>query len=180
MGRHLQQNISQPLESRVEFRNEGGLVVSPFTGSTNIAVLLWAGAGTRIGPTSYIIETNVAADGTEITIFKPGVYEARLALRQDAVDDVLYGISVDGDAASLTTTPTFANAGMLDVEHSISAGAEIVALDVTATFVVGPEHSIAGRVLRFHAAAPGDAAPAASFVAAGCYYSVRRINQAHS
>lgn len=177
---HLQQNISQPLESRVEFRNEGGLVATPFTGSTNVAILLWTGAGARVGPPSYITETNVAADGTEITIFKPGVYEARLALQQATASDTFWGISVDVAAAGLTTTPTFANAGMLDVERNISGVAENVMVNVTATFVVGPEHSINGRILRFHAAASGDAAPANAFIAAGCYYSVRRINQAHS
>ena len=52
-------------------------------------------------------------------------------------------------------------------------------LPITTDFVVRPEQEGTGSVIRFHAAATADAAPAGDLVAAGCYYTIRRINQAH-
>lgn len=179
MGRHLPQNLNQPLALRNEIRNEGGLVATPFTGSVAIAVLLWNLAGDRVGPTDFMTELNSATEGTTVTIFKAGVYEATLRLEQAASQDTFYGISQDGVDAVRLTTPTFANAGMLDVQHSISAAATVRMLPITTDFVVRPEQEGTGSVIRFHAAIAGDAAPAGDLVAAGCYYTIRRINQAH-
>lgn len=177
---HLPQNINRPLTLQSAIVNTGGLVVSPFTGAVNTSILLFAVAGTVSGPTSYITETNDAAAGTSVVLFKPGVYEVRLYLEITEPVDVRFGISQDVAAAGLNTEPSFATAGFLDVQRATTAVLLSNSGPITTHVLVRPEQSIAGTTIRFHTTLVGGAAPAAALIAAGCYYTILRNNQEHA
>jgi hypothetical protein len=188
----LDQNINKPLESRLEILNTGGLVPTPFTGGTSTTVLRFAAASTFIGPQgavqppSFATAVNDANLGTVITIFEPGVYIADLYVQQiaDAMVgfDVTLGISQDIGAAGLTAVPSFATAGILAVHRNVSIANElIIPLPVQAPFMVSPEQSIAGSVIRFHAALTAGGAPVDALTAdvPGAWFRIRRENQLH-
>lgn len=177
---HLPQNINRPLTLQSAITNTGGLVVSPFTGAVNTSILLFAVAGTVSGPTSYITETNDANAGTSVVLFKPGVYEVRLYTEIEEPVDVRFGISQDVAAAGLTTEPSFATAGFLDVQRATTAALAANAAPITTHVLVRPEQSISGTTIRFHATLVGGAAPTDALNQAPVYYTILRNNQEHA
>lgn len=189
---HLQQNINQPLEARVEAFNGGGLVATPFTGGTSTTVLLFTAAATITGPQgnvaipSWITATNDAALGTIVTIFKPGFYIVDLHVQVTATAmagfDVVLGVSQDVAAGGLTAVPAFATSGMLAVERQVSIATETqIPIDITVPLSVSPEQSIAGSLVRFHAALQAGGPPVDALIAGagGAWFRVRRVNQLH-
>ena len=188
----LQQNINQPLEHRVEVLNTTGLVPTPFTGAVATTVLLFAGASTFVGPQgavaipTWLTSTNDANQGTTVTIFKPGVYMVELYLEQvaDAMAgfDLVWGISQDVAAGGLTAVPAYATAGMLTVERNVSIANELVIPHkIEVPVMVSPEQSIAGSVIRFHAALQAGGPPVDALTAdtPGAWFRIRRVNQLH-
>lgn len=182
MTDYLPQNINRPLSHRLAIVTTGGLVASPFTGAVNTAVLLFANLGTVSGPTTEMVSDNDGDDGTSIAIVKPGVYQVRLYLEADEPIDVRVGISQDVAAGGLTAEPSFATAGMLDVQRFTTLANLANAMCLSRNVIVSPEQSLAGvgSLIRFHATLVGGAAPAGAFVQAAAYYTIVRNNQAHS
>lgn len=185
---YLPQAIDLPLAARNELLNTGGLVASPFTGSVNTAVLLFAAAATPTGPQgavaipSWATSDNSATLGTSITLLKPGMYFVQLYVQQVASVDVVYGISQDVAAAGLLATaiPAFATAGMLAVQRRVTiAGQTQTATPLWAIVPVSPEQSQLGSVIRFHATLGATGAPAVTQTAAAAWYRVRKLNDLH-
>ncbi len=183
MTDHLAQNINRPLSHRLAIVNTGGLVATPFVGAVNDAVLLFTAAGTQ-SPVGNVemVEDNDGDDGTSIAIVKPGVYQVRLYLEITEPFDVRFGISQDVAAAGLTTEPSFATDGFLDVQRNTAANMLSNSAGISRNVIVSPEQSLAGvgSVIRFHATLVGGAVPTNALIAAGCYYTIVRNNQAHS
>lgn len=187
----LPQNINRPLDTRLEVFNRSGLVASPFTGATSLTVLLFAGASGFVGPQgaiqvpSWVTAVNDANLGTLVTLIEPGTYQVDLYLEQvgDPVadTDVVYGISQDVAAGGLIAVPSFATAGMLAVQRNVSLE-DIVPLPISAIAYVSPEQSIAGSIIRFHAALGAGGPPVDALTAGdpGAWFRIRRINQLHS
>ncbi len=175
---HLAQSINLPLTERREIVNTGGLVVSPFTGAVNDAVLLFSAAGVVTGPAADMVETNNANDGTSVLVRKAGIYEIKLYVEQTAGTTVTFGVSDDVAAAGLNSDPSFAIAGFLDVQNSVTVAGHTAALSVTTYAFIRPEDQ--SSIIRFHATNGANGAPAAALTAKAVYYRIRRINQLHS
>jgi len=176
----LPQSINQPLAERVGVVVRGvGLVASPFTGSANDCVLLFAGSGAQTGPTAYMTVANSATAGTSVTINKAGKYRVKLYLEGGAEPiDVVYGISQDVAAAGLIGAASFSIAGFVDVQRTTYVGILITEpMEIVTDIDVRPEQEGTGSVVRFHASTAAGAAPAADLIQAAAYYSVERINQ---
>jgi len=173
------QNTNQSLSQVVEALNTGGLVASPFTGSVNISVLLFTAATTLTAATPFMTAVNSAANGTSLTIFKPGRYSVELGLATLAGVAPTFGISQDVAAAGLTGVPAFTIAGFTDVLPSLVPAATNIPIKITSELVVSRAQAQAGSVIRFHAALAGPAAPAASIVQTSAYFRVRNIGAAY-
>lgn len=185
---HLQQNINQPLASRLELLNTAGLVAVPFTGSTSTTVLQFAGAAASMqffGPQgavqvpAWITAVTAPTTATVVTIFKKGVYMVELYIQQLADFDVTYGISQDVAVGGLTAVPSFATAGMLTVSRNVSIATEtIVPLPIVVPVMVSPEQEQAGSVIRFHAAATAGGPPVDALTAGspGAWFRIRAVN----
>ncbi len=181
----LQQNINQPLATRLEILNTTGLVATPFTGSLSTSVLLFAGASTFVGPQgavqvpAWIATANSATLGTTVTITKKGVYMVELYVQQLAAFDAVWGISQDVAVGGLTAVPAFSTVGMLTVQRNLSVATEtIVPHHISVPVLVSPEQEQLGSVIRFHAALAGSAPPVDAFTAGspGAWFRIRAIN----
>ena len=183
---YLPQAVDLPLAARNELLNTGGLVVSPFTGAVNTAVLLFTAAATPVGPQgavaipTWATSANDANAGTSVTLLKPGMYFVQLYCQQVAAVDVTYGISQDAAAGAITAVPAFATAGIVAVQRRVTiAGQTQVATHLSALVPVSPEQSIAGSVIRFLATLSAGGAPANTQTAAAAWYRIRKLNDLH-
>ncbi len=176
-----QQSINSPLSLRSAIVNTGGLVGSPFTGTANIAVLLFTAAGVVTGPAAFYNEVNDAAAGTSVTLTRAGVYSVTLHLEQAATQATTMGISQDVAAAGLNSRPAFTIAGFEDVWGSLSTAATNPSMTVTTPIYVDDALvGAGGSVIRFHATTSGGAAPAGDLNAAPAYYRIRLVNALHA
>lgn len=172
MNAPLPQSINQARFQDIGAFNSG-LVASPFTGSINDAVLLFAAANESIqGPPEYTTVDNSVTLGTSVTLTKKGIYAVELGLSYLAAATLLVA-GISQDAANLTADLLISDPGALDASGEISlAAATSGFLKLTTTVFVSPEQQAAGSVIRFHASA-ADAAPSAMLTALTTYYRIR-------
>lgn len=151
--------------------NTGGLNAAE-TGSTDDAVLRFAAAGTIIGP--GIAEATTAANGTIVTITRPGWYNIELRGVTKATTVVDVGISANVAAAGLNSDPAYTIAGMLVAQGSINSTLATtqlpIVLDAKLEVIKG-----ASALVRFHATNGSDAAPDFSTTLASFYFRIVRL-----
>lgn len=176
----LRQNINNPLAQRRSIVNTGGLVASPFTGSTNDVVLLFNAAGTVTGPAADIVETNSATDGTSVLISAPGIYLVSLYVEVVESVTVIAGISQDQTTNLAGADPAFATPGVLDVQTMTLPASTLAGISISRAVFVSPEDADAGSTIRFLASDGSNGAPTSALTQAACYYTIEQINQLHS
>jgi len=175
---HPRQNTNQSLSQLVEVFNRGPLVASPFTGSVNDAVLLWANASTVTGPGAYATTVNSASAGTSVTLFKPGRYSVELGLASAASVPLSVAISQDVAAAGLNSTPTFAINGIVDVLRMVVPAAMNIPFKFTTELHVPRTAEQAGSIVRFHATLDAGDPPTNAIIQASAYFRIRNIGAA--
>lgn len=174
MNAPLQQNLNQNV-SQIHGAFNNGLAASPFTGSTNDNVLLFAAANEVVtGPAADVVIANSATIGTTVTLSKAGVYAVELGVGMLAAAAALIcGISQDITASGLTTAIDITSAGALDVTTPITiVDADLSFIKLTTFAFVTPIQEAAGSVIRFHAGVTGGGPPTVMLQPL-CYYRIR-------
>ena len=118
--------------------------------------------------------TNVAADGTVVTLNKAGVYAVELGIGTLAAAAALIcGISQDITASGLTTAIDITSAGALDVTTPMTNAVAVLQFTkLTTTVFVTPIQEAAGSLIRFHAGVTGGGPPTVMLQPL-CYYRIR-------
>ncbi len=166
----LADNLNLDAQKVSGLLNTGGLNATE-TGGTDDAVLRWnaAAAVTGLG----ITEATTAANGTIITIDRPGEYDINLTGLTEASGTVDVGVSANVAAAGLNSNPEFAILGFLKVIQPIltPAALQIPFTMNTKVFVIKGT----AQLVRFHATNGSDAAPDFSSTIAEFSYRITRV-----
>ena len=177
---HPRQSVNQNLDQRVEALSTGGFVASPFTGSVNTAILLFAVAATITGPAAFIDVINSATLGTLVRLRKAGRYSVEFGVVTAASGQPVLGVSENVAAAGLTGDASFAINGIVDVLTPLAPAATNLPVKITTEVIVPPSFETAADPfgVRFHASASGNP-PANLLIQASGYFRVRYLGLAN-